>query len=118
MELLLIVVLGLALVIVWNSSRDAGARTRAALDRLEREVNFLRTQVAALIRASAGRAEEPKTAAAAAPSVSTLSPSAQPSVPRAEASEAAHTIPAPVAPFTPARANKVCNAGAFARLFW
>ena len=50
MELFLIVVLEIAFVIAWNSSGDAFHRTRDTIDRLQREVDFLRSQLAALVR--------------------------------------------------------------------
>ena len=51
MDYLLIIVLGIVVVSFWNSSRDANERMREAVDRLEREIEFLRSQVAALMRA-------------------------------------------------------------------
>jgi hypothetical protein len=104
METLLIIALGIALVIVWNSSRDAIARMRDVVDRLEREMDFLRSQVAGLVRTSSGRAEEAKTSTVPASSAST--PAVQPTVPRAEPTQTAHVVPAPVAPFTPASQPK------------
>ncbi|HEY1579864.1 MAG TPA: DUF2339 domain-containing protein [Terracidiphilus sp.] len=97
MEILLIIVLGIALVIVWNSSRDANARTREAIDRLEREVDFLRSQVVGLARTSGTRPEESKAPPAAAPV-----PAAAPLVPKPEPAQATHAVPPPFAPFAPA----------------
>lgn len=57
MDYLLIVVLGLGFVAMWNRNRDAHERFREAVDRLEREIEFLRSQVAALMKANAKPAE-------------------------------------------------------------
>ncbi|HEY2468433.1 MAG TPA: DUF2339 domain-containing protein [Terracidiphilus sp.] len=57
MDYLLIVVLGIVVVAMWNSSRDAHERFRDAIDRLEREIEFLRSQVAALMKTNAKPAE-------------------------------------------------------------
>lgn len=99
MEILLLIVLGIALAIVWNSSRDAIARMRYAIDRLEQEVEFLRTQVAALVRTSAARPEQGKDSPAA-PQTAATSASVPASVPKPEPAQAAHAVPSPVAPFT------------------
>ena len=40
MDYFLIIVLGIVVISVWNSSRDANARMRDAVDRLEREARF------------------------------------------------------------------------------
>jgi uncharacterized membrane protein len=85
MEIILIVVLGFALLVVWNRSRDAIDGLRDAVGRLEREVDFLRAQVAGLVRAGS-KVEERKAAEAAAPA--------------AEARRAAQGVAPPVPAFT------------------
>ena len=45
MELLLIAVLAIALIIVWSSTRDALDRTRSNINRLQTEIDFLRSQL-------------------------------------------------------------------------
>jgi hypothetical protein len=50
MDYFLIIVLGIVVLSVWNSSRNTSERLRDAVDRLEREIEFLRSQVAALTR--------------------------------------------------------------------
>ena len=57
MDYFLIIVLGIVVISVWNSSRDANARMRDAVGRLERELDFLRSQLAALVRANAKTGE-------------------------------------------------------------
>ena len=61
MELFLIVVLAIALLVVWNSTRNALDRTRDHIERLGRELDFLRDQLAGLVRNSA-KTEEAKPA--------------------------------------------------------
>ena len=56
MDYFLIIILGIVVISVWNSSRDANERMRDAVDRLEREIEFLRSQLAALMKA---RSSEP-----------------------------------------------------------
>jgi uncharacterized membrane protein len=87
MELILIVVLGFALLLVWNSSRDAIDSLRNAVGRLEREVDFLRAQVAGLVRAGS-KAEERRPADVAVPSVNP------------EPAQARQAVTAAIAPFT------------------
>ena len=91
MELFLIVVLAIALVIVRNSSRNALDRMRDNLGRLQSEVDFLRSQLAALVR-NTPKSEEPE-------------PAQPPSVPHATAPSSpapvAYTAPAPLAAYAP-----------------
>ena len=103
MELFLIVVLAIALVIVWNSTLDSLGRTRNAIDRLEREIDFLRSQLAAIARTTT-KPEEPKHAPAAAqPSTAGQAPPASKQPESApQPVQASHPVASPVAPFTPA----------------
>jgi uncharacterized membrane protein len=104
MELFLIVVLAIAFVIVWNSTRNSLGRTRNAIDRLEREIDFLRSQLAAIARTTA-KPEQPKHAPAAAqPSTAGQAPpaSSQQPEPVPQSLQAAHPVSSPIAPFTPA----------------
>lgn len=93
MELFLIVVLAIALLVVWNSTRDAFDRMRNNIDRLQSEVDFLRSQITALAK-SGSKLEEPKPAQTA-PQPMVESPAPTP------AKQAAHTVPGQVAQFTP-----------------
>lgn len=99
MELFLIVVLAIAFAIAWNSTRDAFSSTRNTIDQLQREVDFLRSQLAAFV-SSTPKTEEPK-AAPAAPHHQTVcaAVSTQPASVRT-VSQTAHSVPPPVAPFT------------------
>lgn len=99
MELSLIVVLAIALVILWNSTRDALDRTRINIDRLQREVDFLRSQLSALTR-SAATPEEPQATRSASPQTPPAVPP-QNIVALPPSTQAAHAVPAPVAPFAP-----------------
>jgi uncharacterized membrane protein len=95
MDYLLIIILGIVVVSLWNSSRAANERMREEMERLERELDFLRSQIAALVKAK-------EASATATPVVPTPAPApqAQPapesSVP---ASAATHAAAAPVAAF-------------------
>ncbi|HEV2214239.1 MAG TPA: DUF2339 domain-containing protein, partial [Terracidiphilus sp.] len=102
MDYFLIIVLGIVVLSVWNSSRDANERMRDAIDRLERELDFLRSQLAALVRANA------KTGEAVAPKASAQPESAfaAPQAPAQAAAQAAHSASPPLAAFTPAAAPK------------
>lgn len=95
MDYLLIIVLGIVVAAMWNSSRDAHERFRSAIERMQNEIEFLRSQVAALVKANA-KAAETKAAA----------PAAEPAPPRPEAppqsAHVAHAVPPPVEAFTPA----------------
>ena len=97
MELFLIVVLAIALLIVWNSTRNSLDRTRDNIGRLQSEIDFLRTQLAALVRS--GTEPEDSKPARATPQPASHS-AAPPQVP-AHPTQAAHPVPAPIAPFTP-----------------
>ena len=111
MDYLLIIVLGIVVVSMWNSNRDAHERFREAIDRLEREIAFLRSQVAALMKANA-KAAETTTAApvnkADVPPAAAPQPAAtvHPPAPAARPSEQEIRPPAPVVPVAwPARAS-------------
>ena len=103
MAYLLIIVLGIVVVSMWNSSRDAHERFRSAIERLQGEIEFLRSQVAGLMRA-AKAAEK----SAAAPASEAARPAA--AEPKAaatpETAQAAHTVPVPVQAFTPPAATR------------
>ena len=92
MDYLLIIVLGIVVVSIWNSNRDAHERLREAIDRLEREIDFLRSQLAALVKANAKQAETK--AAAPAAEAAAAKPEAPP-----QAAQAAHAVPTPVQGF-------------------
>ena len=101
MDYFLIIVLGIVVISVWNSSRDANARMRDAVDRLERELDFLRSQLAASVRANAKTGESVPQAPA--------QPARAEAVPRATtpvASQAAHGATPPIAAFTPVTTPK------------
>jgi uncharacterized membrane protein len=93
MDYLLIIVLGIVVLWIWNSNRDAHEQMREAVDRLEREIDYLRSQLAALVKASAksGQVE----GAAAASEAAIAKPAEQ-----QEPLEAQAVAPR-VAPFTP-----------------
>src|SRR6201998_1704936 len=95
MDYLLIIVLGIAVISFWNSSRDANERMREAVDRLEREIEFLRSQVAALMRAKPVESVAP---AVSAPAATAAAP--RPATPP-EPTQAAHSVPPPIAAYTP-----------------
>jgi hypothetical protein len=64
MEIVLIVVLGIVVFAVWRSSQDALDQLRGQVARLEREIDFLRSQLAALLKPQKPRpANEPAFAA-------------------------------------------------------
>jgi uncharacterized membrane protein len=94
MDYLLIIVLGIVVVSLWNSNRDAHERLREAVDRLEREIEFFRSQLAALIKANAHPAE----AKVATPVNEVASPKPAATPP---ATQAVHNVPHPVQAFTP-----------------
>jgi uncharacterized membrane protein len=100
MDYLLIIVLGIVVVSLWNSNRDAHERLREAVDRLERELESLRSQLAALIKANAHPAET-KVAASVSeaappnPAAAATPPATPP------ATQAAHAVPPPIQQFTP-----------------
>ena len=98
MDYFLIIVLGIVVLSVWNSSRDTSERMREAVDRLEREIEFLRSQVAALTRDSAKRNESPAT-----PVEPRAAPQAvqQPLRP-AEPAQATHSVAPPLTAYKPA----------------
>jgi uncharacterized membrane protein len=96
MDYFLIIVLGIVVVSVWNSSRDAIARMRDAIDRLERELDFLRSQLAGLVRANAKPTEEILQGSAPGGRAE-----AAPKAPATAATQAAHSVTPPIAAFTP-----------------
>jgi uncharacterized membrane protein len=100
MELLLIIVLGIALLVIWNRSRDAISRVREAVDRLEREVDLLRSQLASLVRAS-NKPGGKKAAESVSKAEQGPTP-AEPAAPRTEPVQAARAVPPAVAAFAPA----------------
>jgi uncharacterized membrane protein len=89
MDYLLIIVLGIVVLSIWNSNRDAHEQVREAVDRLEREIDFLRSQLAGLVKANGKPAQ-------AASEPATSKPAQQ-----QEPLKAAHDAASPVAPFTP-----------------
>ena len=97
MDYFLIIVLGIVVLSIWNSGRDTRERLRDAVDRLEREIEFLRSQVAALARDKAPRTE------AVTPAVPVAAtPTTAPQAPRpSEPAQAEHGVPPPVAAFKP-----------------
>jgi phage shock protein A len=64
MDYLLIIVLGIVVISIWNSNRDAHEQMREALDRLEHEIDFLRSQLATLVKANAKAAKAGEAVAA------------------------------------------------------
>ena len=101
MDYFLIIVLGIVVLSVWNSSRDANERMRDAVDRLERELEFMRSQLAALVRANAKSGESGERAPAQTPSAETV-----PKAPPPAAAQAAHGAAPPIAAYAPAAAPK------------
>ncbi|MGA8090794.1 MAG: DUF2339 domain-containing protein [Terracidiphilus sp.] len=102
MDYFLIIVLGIVVLSVWNSSRDANERMRDAVNRLERELDFLRSQLAALVRANAKSGESVAQSAPAQPSGVEAAPKAA----TPAAAQAAHSAPPPIAAFTPVATPK------------
>src|ERR1019366_6463222 len=98
MDYFLIIVLGIVVLSVWNSSRDTSERLREAVDRLEREIEFLRSQVAALTRDNAKPNESPATPVV---SVGTAPQAAQQPPRPAEPAQATHSVAPPVAAYKP-----------------
>lgn len=115
MDYFLIIVLGIVVLTIWNSNRDANERLREAVGSLQREIDFLRSQLAAMAKANAKSAEAPGGATPAQPPQRTeKEPVIQPE--RAQATEtlkpavAAFTAPSqskPLAPGPPASATPV-----------
>ncbi len=101
MDYFLIIVLGIVIISVWNSGRNANERMRDAIDRLERELDFLRSQLAGLARANAKSSESAPQATA-----QLASEEAVPKVTTPAATQAAHGVTAPIAVFTPVAAPK------------
>lgn len=100
MDYLLIIVLGIVVISMWNSNRDAHEQMRDAVDRLERELEFLRSQIAALVKANAKTAEPagvPVASQAAAPKP-VPEPEAAQTMPAAQAT---HTVVPTVQGFSP-----------------
>ena len=102
MDYFLIIVLGIVVLSVWNSSRDTSERLRDAVDRLEREIEFLRSQLAALTRENARRSETaaapvvPATTATPAELQPARSPQSSP-----EPAQAAQRVTPPMAAYRP-----------------
>jgi uncharacterized membrane protein len=101
MEYFLIIVLGIVVLSVWNSSRAANERLREAVDRLERELDFLRSQLAGLAKARSSES------AAAAPVPHPPTETAPAPVVRPEAAHAAHNLRPPIAAYAPVTASKL-----------
>jgi hypothetical protein len=99
MEYFLIIVLGIVVLSVWNSSRNANERLREAVDRLERELEFLRSQLAGLAKARSGES-------AAAPVPQAPPETAPKPVARPEAAQAAHNVTPSIAAYAPVTAPK------------
>ena len=104
MDYFLIIVLGIVVLSVWNTSRDANERMREAIDRLDRELDFLRSQLAALVRATVKSGESVAQAASAQPATAEAAP-------KAPTSAAAHSATPPIAAFTPAAVPKPADPG-------
>ena len=99
MEYFLIIVLGIVVLSVWNSGRNANERLREAVDRLERELDFLRSQLAGLVKANAKPVEsavQPASAPAATPEAAAK--------PATQAAQAAHSVAPAVAAYGPVAA--------------
>ncbi len=117
MDHLLIIILGIVVVSLWNSTRDKNERLRDEMERLERELEFLRSQLAVLLKAREANAATP-----AAPVAATQAPAppAQPvpepgvpttatahaAVPPMAAFKAPSAEPVPPAPTIPAQEPK------------
>lgn len=101
MDYFLIIVLGIVVLSVWNSSRNANERMRDAVNRLERELDFQRSQLAGLARANA-KSSESASQAPAPPATA----EADPKAPTPAATQAAHSVPPPIASFATAAAPK------------
>ncbi len=99
MDYFLIIVLGIVVLSVWNSSRDTNERMREAVDRLERELEFLRSQLAALMKANVKPSETAGTAPPA--SATTAAKVAPKAATQPESAQAAHSIASPIAAHTP-----------------
>ncbi|MGA9584736.1 MAG: DUF2339 domain-containing protein, partial [Terracidiphilus sp.] len=102
MEYFLIIVLGIVVISVWNSSRNANERLRESVDRLERELEFLRSQLAGLLKANTKLRESTGAVALEQPPPET---SPEPAV-RLETSQAAHNVTRPVAAYPPVATPK------------
>jgi uncharacterized membrane protein len=103
MDYLLIIVLGIVVLSIWNSNRDANERLREAVDRLQREIDFLRSQLAALAKANAKPAEAPGTSAASQAAAVKPVPEPHP-VQAMQTAQATHAVAPPVQAFSPAAA--------------
>ncbi|MGA7242036.1 MAG: hypothetical protein WBX19_02585, partial [Terracidiphilus sp.] len=101
MDYFLIIILGIVVLSVWNSSRDANERMRDAVDRLEREIEFLRSQLAALVKTKSSESAAAGVVVPAATTQAAVKAQAQ-----AEASQVAHGVPPPTAAFAQAAAPK------------
>ncbi len=100
MDYFLIIMLGIVVFVLWNTTRDTTARLRDELTRLQREIDFLQSQLAALVKANAarevvtaGQTPPPSQPAAAAKPFSQPEPS--------RPAEAAHAPAASIAAFRP-----------------
>lgn len=98
MDYFLIIVLGIAVFAIWNSSRDAQERLRYEVDRLRREIEFLQSQLAALVKAGT---KDTHAVAQPGPEVAVK--------PAQKAESAAHGVGPAVAAFTAPAAPKVAE---------
>lgn len=106
MELFLIVVLGIALFVVWNSTRDALNRMRGNIDRLQSEIDFLRSQLSAAVRTTVA----PEESKQSAPLVPQPSPPPAPHAPRAHPAQTARSVAPAAASFTQPAVTKPLEA--------
>ena len=107
MDFFLIIVLGIVVLSVWNSSRNANERLREAVDRLERELDFLRSQLAGLIKANAKPIESTtQQASAPAPTHEVVAK------PSAEAAQATQRTAPTIAAYTPVAGSSPAEPGA------
>lgn len=97
MELFLIIVLAIALAIVWNSTRNELARTRDNIERLQSEVDFLRSQLAAVVRTTT----KPEEHAAPVQTAPPPRPPEAPGEPKRQPSGPIHSVPPVAATPTP-----------------
>ena len=95
MDYLLIIVLGIVVLSIWNSNRDAHEQMREAMHRLEREIDFLRSQLAALVKANA------KIAQAEGDVATSEAATSGPAAAQPEQPKAAQVVAHPAVPFTP-----------------
>jgi uncharacterized membrane protein len=92
MDIFLFIVLCILVFILWNRSQDSNARLRDELTRIQREIDFLQSQLAGLVKANAAREQA---AAVQAPPAAKPVSQPEPSKP----AESTHAAAAPIAAF-------------------